>query len=243
MTTPASFNTPVRVITFAMRDAGLLQEGDNPNPEQLAEYSQRLNDLINYACTQGLKLWVNQDLPIPLTAGKGTYTIGPTGDVVMAKPMRVISGYYNDTSDPTSPTRRPIFPMSWADWLSLSNVATLGSISQYFEDKQQTLISVSFWNTPDSFTAANGTAQLLVQNQITNFTGITDTMNFPNEWYMALRWGLADEICTGQPMDIQQRCKMRADHFRTALEDWDVEDASTFFKPDSRGGNAGSRFR
>lgn len=243
MTSPASFNTPVRVITYAMRDAGLLQEGDNPNGEQLAEYSERLNDLINYLVTQGLKLWVQQDLSIPLTAGQNMYTIGPGGSVNMTKPLRVLQGYYNDLSDPTNPTRRPIYPLSWQEWLSLSNVTTQGSISQYFVDKQQLMLNVYFWNTPDSIAATNGTAQLLVENQITNFTGITDLMNFPNEWFLALRWGLADEICTGQPLDVQQRCQQRAEKFRMALEDWDVEDASTFFRPDSRGGNTGSKFR
>ena len=242
MTSPINFNTPARCITLAMRDAGLLQEGDEPNSDQYAEYGQRLNDVINYLQTQGLKLWTQEDLTLPLVAGQMTYTIGTGGNVNITKPLRVLQGYYNDMSSPTAPVRRPIYPVSWQEWLSLSTITTQGAISQYFVDKQQSMLNVSFWNVPDAFNASNGTAQLLVQQQITNFVGITDTMNFPQEWFLALRWNLADELCTGQPQAVQARCQQRAMQFRTALEDWDVEDASTFFKPDSRSGQGKSRF-
>jgi len=83
-----------------------------------------------------------------------------------------------------------------------------------------------------------------VQQQIANFTGLYDTIDFPQEWMMALRWGLADDICTGQPQAIMDRCKANAGMYRTALEDWDVEDTSTRFTPDSqtRGGYASRGF-
>lgn len=242
MTFPAQFNTPVRCITYAMRDAGLLQEGDDPNPDQLVEYGQRLNDVINYFNTQGLKLWVCVDTAIPLVQGQNTYKIGPGGDVNQVRPMRALQGYYLDNSTPSTPTRRPVSPISWQEWLSLSTITTQGSISSYCIDKQQTTLNVMVWNAPDLFTATNGTLQLFLEGQITNFTGITDTMNFPQEWFIALRWNLADEISSGQPMAVQQRCQQRAMLYKTALEDWDVEDASTFFRPDQRGGDTGRRF-
>ena len=57
MTTPISFNTPDRVIRFAMDNAGLLQDGDSPSSEQYAKYMPRLNDMINVWQTEGIKLW------------------------------------------------------------------------------------------------------------------------------------------------------------------------------------------
>ena len=243
MTSPASFNTPIRAITYAMRDAGLLQEGDDPNSDQIAEYINRLNDLINYLQTQGLKLWLISDTPIPLTQGVTQYTMGPGGTVSMAKPMRGISAYYNNLSVPTAPVRVPVTIISWADWVTLSTIKTQGPVTQVFLDKQQSQININCWNTPDLYTATNGTLQIQVQQQVQNFTGLTDTMNFPIEWFMVLRWGLADELASGQPAAVQQRCQQRFSAFKTALEDWDVEDASTFFKPDSRGGQSSSRFK
>jgi hypothetical protein len=125
--------------------------------------------------------------------------------------------------------------------MNLSNNTQQGAISQYFVDKLLAQLTVSFWLVPDT-QAATGTAHLLLQQQVTNFTGLTDTIDFPVEWYMALRWGLADDICTGQPETVMTRCAVKAASYRAALEDWDVEDAATSFQPDSRS-FVGSKFR
>lgn len=238
MTTAASFSTPNRIITYAMQDAGLLQEGDTPNSEQFAQYTNRLNDVINYLGTQGLKLWTQEDLSVTLVSGTATYSLGPAGSIITTKPLRVPQGYYLDVNN----IRRPIYPLSWNEWLTLSQVIQTGAITQFFVNKQRADLEVSFWLVPDD-TAATGTAHLLIQQQITNFTGVNDTMDFPQEWFMALRWCLADDICTGQPQAIMDRCEKRAFAYRTALENWDVEDAATMFQPDSRGGQNMSAFR
>jgi hypothetical protein len=224
---------------MAMVDAGYLQDGDDPTPEQYANYINRLNDLINFWQTQGLKLWLQSDLSVPLVAGQATYNIGPTGHVVMARPTRVLDdGYYIDTSD----VKRPLSLISRGEYLQLSNVTQLGAVNSYFVDKQTTQMAVSLWLVPDSL-AATGTVHLLIQQQVANLVSLTDVMNFPTEWFLALRWGLADDICTGQPQAIMDRCQMKAAIYFNALEAWDVEDASTRFTPDSRRYNGSGAFR
>lgn len=229
MTFPASFNTPDRIISTAMREAKLLQTGDAPRSEHYAEFMPRLCDMINHWQTQGLKLWLNFDQPVTLIANQALYTFSPTGNVVMAKPLRVIDGYYLDSAS----NRRPLTSIARLEYDRLSNVTNTGAVNTYFVDKQQTHLDVYFWLTPDA-SAATGIAHVILQQQVTNFTGLTDNMNFPVEWYLALIWGLADEICGGQPTAIMTRCQQRAIMYRTMLEDWDVEDADTTFQPDQR---------
>lgn len=234
MTTP-TINQPYGIITDALVDAGKIQETDNPNSEQLASGMRRLRDLVNTWQTQGLKLFLNQDITVPLTAGKATYNFGPAGDVVMTKPLRVIQGYYLYT---TGSIRRPFTPLAWNDYLTLGQAGTAtanqGPINSYFVDKQATQLAVTFWLCPDTTEAANGAAHLLMQIQAANPISLTETMAFPEEWRMALRWGLADEMATGQPQTIMARCQQRAQFYRAMLEDWDVEDAQTNFAPDQR---------
>lgn len=236
MTSPSLY-TPSRCIELAMKDAGLLQHGDLPDGDQLAEFGGRLLDMIFLWQTQGLKLWLQQDLPVTLQATKATYTIGPGGDVDMPKPTRVIQAYALTTAG----TTRPLMLISRDDWTRLSNRTQMGAINSVFIDKQQTLLNVNLWLTPDT-TAATDVLHLVIQNQVTSFTNLNDTINFPAEWFMALRWGLADDICTGQPTEIVTRCAQRAESFRKVLEDWDVEDASTFFQPDPQYGNTNRSF-
>jgi len=237
MTAPAD-NTPIAIITDAYLDAGLVSRGESLDGDLIVDGLRRLTDLVNLWQTQGLKLWLNVDTPVPLVAGTGTYTLAPGGSVDMTKPLRVVDGYYLDSNN----IRRPLTPLSWNDYIRLSQVTSTGAINSYFVNKKQLELSVFFWLIPDA-TAATGTAHLLLQTQITNPISVTETMNFPVEWRIALRWGLADEICTGQPEAIMARCQQRAETYRDMLENWDVEDVATRITPDQRMGQQSSSFR
>jgi hypothetical protein len=238
MTAPVD-GTPYAIINDAMHYAGYLQQGQTPNGEQLASNMSRLRDLINTTVqTTGLRLWLNVDLPITLVAGQAVYTFGPTGTVPMAKPLRVIEGYYLDANN----VKRPLIPLAWDDKIRLGNETNTGPISQYFVDKQATLLKVQFWLVPDAL-AATGTAHLLLQVQAGVPVTLTEQTSFPVEWRMFLHWGLADEISTGQPPAIVTRCAAKAALYKDMLDGWDVEDAPTQFQPDSRSQYVNSRFR
>lgn len=243
MTAPATFNSAIRIITFAMRNAGLLERGQEPNSEDTADYMNRLSDMINTWATQGLKLWTQYDQTVPLVAGQAAYTFGPGGDIDLTyKPLRVLQGYYETVTSDTN-DRRPLQVLSRDEYTQLANTAQTGPINSYFTDKIIPLLKVYFWLTPDAEAADNGSAHLIMQRAITNVDGILDTVDFPTEWYLALQWGLADEICTGQPMAVIQRCMQKALMYRDMLENWDVEDAATQFQPDQRMQYSGSGFR
>lgn len=235
---PTNYQTAQRIIQMAYQDAGLIQEGDEPNSTQYASGLTRLNDVANLWQTQGLKLWTIQDIAIPLVASQATYTLMPGGSVDMSKPMRVIECYYLDPNN----IRRPLIALSWDDWARLSQVNQTGQINSYFQNKQQNAIYMSFWLIPDA-NAALGTVHAITQTRITQMILLTDETAFPLEWSLGLRWALADELATGQPQAIMDRCEKRAMMYREKLEDWDVEDAATSFAPDQRTGYGYSSFR
>ena len=237
MTAPSN-NTPIAILNDSYIDAGLLQAGEVADSSQIVIGLRRLTDIINLEQTQGLKLWLNVDTAVPLVQGQGTYTFSPTGDVIMPKPPRAIEAYFLDASG----IRRPLNVLSWDDYIRLSHIDQEGTINSYFVDKKQTELSVFFWLIPDA-TAATGTCHLLLQTQVTNPISVTEEMNFPVEWRIFLRWALADELATGQPQAIMDRCQQRTMYYRELLEGWDVEDASTSFAPDSRSQYYGNRFR
>lgn len=233
-------NNAYGIITDAMVDAGLLQEGDRPNSEQLAVNMRRLNDTINLWQTQGLKLFLQEEVNVPLVVGQTQYVLGPSGPaVVMARPPRILQGFIIGSGN----VRRPLVNISRDEWERLSQITgNNGQINSFMVDKQATQTNLNLWPAPDTVEAAN-TATFLMQIQAPNPISLTDQVGFPQEWRIALRWGLADDICTGQPMAIMQRCAERAKAYRDALEDWDVEDAPTFFNVDSRFYQNSGRFR
>lgn len=226
---PVLFQTAARVIQFAYEDAGKVGEGVSPNSEQIARGFERLYDVVNFLQTQGLKLWAWTEQEVALVAGQRYYTMTSGGDVDITKPMRAFQGYVLDSND----NKRPIYPISWDEWMRIGSPAEEGPITNFFVDKQYNQLQIGFWLIPDATEAANSLF-LLIQQQIENVTSLTAEMMFPLEWFLALRWGLAADLATGQPEAIVNRCEQRAERFRMALENWDVEDTPTQFTPDPR---------
>jgi hypothetical protein len=239
MSGPSDFNTWQRIIKEAMYNAGYLAKNQLPTSADYARYANRLNDLINVKQTQGLKLWLQLDFSVPLVAGQTSYVLGPGSGLIASKPTRILDdGYYLDNNN----ISRPLFIISQQEWDQLSTRTQQGAVTQFFPKKNAFDITVNFWLTPDAV-AATGQAHLIIQQQQPQLVQLNDTMYFPQEWFIALHWGLADEISTGQPQAIMDRCEKRSAMYWTMLEDFDVEDASTRFQPDYRGQIVNSSFR
>ena len=249
-TTSPSIQNALGIITDGLLDAGKLRAGDEPDSETLALNMRRLNKLINYFMTQGCKLWLIEQLVLtlvpPLGNGNGVplYTLGPTGTVVMQKPLRVISAFYVFSGSSSNANQYPLIALSYPDeYERLSNLLQPGPVNSYAVDKQAQTLNVYLWNPPDAFTAANGTVLLMLEQSVVNFVEVTDLMNFPVEWSLALEWGIADLASVGQPAAVIGRCAAMAKLYREALENWDVEDADTSFQPDQRLYQNTGRFR
>lgn len=231
-------NTAGAICQSAYEDAQRCSVGATINSGQMSRGIDRLNDIINLWATQGLKVWLQEDVPIPLTAGKGQYILSPTGDVVMTRPLQCLQGYYLTAQG----VQQPLTVLSRQEYATLSQVNINAAISSYFADKQATFMAINTWNVPDT-TAATGSVHVILRVACPNIAISTDNIAFPVEWVMALRWALADELSSGQSQTIMTRCTQRASAYRDALEGFDVEDAPTSFAPDQRTGYGGGSFR
>ena len=151
----------------------------------------------------------------------------------MTKPMQIDDQYYL-YSTTNGATRRPVFRISRQQWDMLSVTNQQGPITQIFVDPQQLTLNVNCWLIPDA-NEATGTLQLVFRNQVTNFVGFTDGMNFPIEWALTLEWGLSSLICQGQPQSVISRCDAMAAFYLQALEEWDSEQETSILpQPDQR---------
>lgn len=231
-------NTVYGIICDAMKDAGYLQLGEDPNSEQLAEYMRRLCDIVNLWQTQGIKLFLIEEQTLAMVAGQQAYQLASPQTTPPAKHLRVLAGRVVDADGVTV---RPLTSMSWEEWNRIPSGQS-GPVVRYFVDKTVDALNVKLWNVPDTAEVLNELI-FTVHRQIVNPINLLEDMQFPQEWRIALRWGLANDICTGQPKEIMDRCEKFANIYRTALEDWDVEDTSTTFEVDTQGYGGGGSFR
>lgn len=232
-----SANTAQGVIEKAFVDAGKLARGSTPSAAQYTDGLDRLNDIINLVQTEGLRLWLEEEYVLALTAGTQTYSFGAAGTIVMDKPLRVKQASYRDSSG----NLRPLTPYAREEWTRLANRTASGSINGYFVDKQATLLNVSLWQVPDA-TSALGSVLLVLQTQAPNPATTALATGFPVEWVMYLRWALAADLATGMPEQVLSRCERNAERYKMQLNDWDVEDAPTYFQLNTQAAPP-SRFR
>jgi hypothetical protein len=229
------FQSANMVIELAMRDSGLLDREQYPNSSDYREYLTRLNLIINLEQTQGLKLWLQENVTFTPVLNQQSYAWGPTGDIQMPRPTRIIAGFYTFPLSATGgiQTRYPLYQMSRDEFNALGVLNVPGITNSFFVDKQQFNLIVWLWLLPDLFTST-ASVTFVTQTQINQVISITDQMNFPIEWFEYLHWALAAEIDTGQPMAIQQQNNDNAEKYRMILENFDVEDTSTYLQVDPR---------
>jgi len=87
--------TAYDLIVDAMKGVGILSagSGETPTAEEANDGLKTLNDLLERMSLDGLFLYGEVNQTFTLVPGQATRTIGPTGQFVSARPVRVVSAY------------------------------------------------------------------------------------------------------------------------------------------------------
>lgn len=233
MTAPST-RTGAQIILQAMQNATLIgEEYTIAPPDAIARYLPRLNDLMNAWQVDGVKPWLEQEISLPLQVGKEKYSIGPGGDLAMYRPLKSTpEAYFIEPSG----ARRALIKLEKDQYKRLTTPLDGGAVTQFYVEPRVASLDVYLWSVPDAF-AVTGEVRLQVQTQVDNFNLLgsgAENVSFPPEWYIALHWGLADEICIGQPQAIVDRCTTKALFYKDKLEGWDAGEGSIYFTPDTQ---------
>ena len=171
---------------------------------------------------------------ISLQAGGGSYAVGDVltvqgGTFVTPATISVdsLSNTYVD---------QPLIIISQQEYNWLGSKFTTGTSNsiQYWPYVDYGTLKIFL--TPDDNTADNYEVHLTVQRAIYDINKSNETFDFPQEWYQALRWGLASELILdyGIPDNKAVLITQRAQMYKDRLAAWDTENASTMFQPDMR---------
>lgn len=228
------------IIEASLRLLGVLEEGAVPNPTSIENASLVLNMLIKDWMTDGIKLWTTEEITLPLVNGQTTYTIG-TGssyDLNWHKPLRMIQAFLRNLSV-NPPIDLPMSIISEQEYNILGSKFSGGQVNSVFFKPYREYGQVKVFLTPNQYTSSNYELHMNVQRPIYDMNKATETFDFPQEWYQALRWGLAAELVADYGI-MDQRGAMiiqRAEMYKDRMAAWDTEYASTFFQPDARSTN------
>lgn len=196
--------TPLDIINFALKDAGVVGSGITPNAEELNDAFTRINWMLAQWQRKRWLIWHLVDLSLTST-GANSYTIGPGQDFdVPHRPAKLQSAFVRQLSNvgPSNVDYSLEILNAYEDW-SLVALKTLKSFPSYvFYDTGFPVGTLYFWPVPQA-----NIYQMHIQavDQLTQFANLTQDINLPDEYIAALHYNLAVRLAPayGQPSNPQ----------------------------------------
>ena len=217
------------LIKESLQLVAAISEGIDPNDTQYLDASRTLNIMVKAWQAYGLNLWTIETASIDLAASTASYTLGPSGTTGLTeRPLKVVEVYITDSdSDDTW-----LQPLSRQEYIRIVNKDQTGTPTQWYYDPQLTNGTLSVWPAPDSTSAAY-TLKVVYQSPIEDMDADIDEFDFPQEWYEAIKYGLAVRLAPvyGLPYNDRLMLKREFDEILDLAKSWDTEQESVFFTP------------
>jgi hypothetical protein len=240
------FPTAANIISASLRAIGVGDaEGTlSPSTTETTNALTALNYLVTSWQADGLQVWCHKTVSYTLSAAS-SYTIGASGaTITAARPLSIIQAWLRDTS--TNPIDIPVEIISRSEYNELSSKSATGMPVKLFYDPEYDRDAsnnganakgkIYVWPTPSATEVTNYDLYMVTVRPIQDFNASSDTFDFPQYWYNAIKWGLAHELSFdyGLPVEIQDRVKAKAMEEKDRAMAFDVDQTPVFFQVDTR---------
>lgn len=179
--------TALDIIKGALRKLGQYSSGETLDADDATDALDQLNAMLDVWSTEHLAVFNNVENVFNFTAGKGTYTLGPSGDINIVRPLRISAAYTRITSGSSSidyPCREVAFEQYSA--IGVKNQPGPWPKAMYYNTAYP-LAQLSFWPVPSS----GYEFHLWTDMVYSEFTGLTSVVSMPQGYILALQTNLA----------------------------------------------------
>lgn len=219
------------LITAAIRKLGVIAAGQSPSATDIADGAIALNMLVAQLRSIGMPLWARKSYTFNPVAAQQVYQIGIGKVFNVAYPIHVLQAYRTDSGSTTKINMEVIPNFN----LNLYPTTSGGTPIQLSYQPFINYGEISVWPTPDS-SATSSTITIVYQSPFQYFDSSTDTMDFPEEWYLALVYNLASLIAPEWAIPLQDRQVLAAEaaKYTEMAKENGPEDGSLFIQPSRR---------
>lgn len=166
-----------------------------------------------------MQVWCQKQGVLPLTADTNSYTLGPGGDLNIARPLNITQAWLRDTN--TTPNMDiPVLVKGREEYNLLSGKTVPGSPNLVFYDPQYDLPGSNsgasakgklyVWPVPTAALATQYDLYFTYTRPIQDFSATSDTLDFPQEWYDAIRWNLALSLAPSYEVPVMKWDRIKA---------------------------------
>lgn len=215
---------------------GAISPQQTPSATDISDASEVLNLMLKAWQADGMQLWQIGSKSITPVASQSLYTLGPSGNVSLdGKPVEILEAYRRRTTEQSDVA---LIRQARTQYWELNNKAAEGTpVNFYFEQKQSVGANDMYiWPAPSTAFAADHTIEILYQKPFDDMDSATDNLSFPQEWELAVIYGLAVILAPEYGLPLMERRVLReeAKIEKDRVLDWDQEKASIFFQPEPR---------
>lgn len=222
-----------QLVTAALRKLGVVAQGQTPDAEAISNGAQALNLRIAQFRKKGLHLWKRKTHSFAPTASVASYLIGASQTLNTAYPLHLIQAYKTISS---GTTKIPMEIISDWNYNRLPSGSTTGAPIQITYQPQIAKGTIKLWPTPDATAASTTTITIIYFAPVEVFTGASETLDMPEEWYLPLVYYTAVDLAPewGVPLQERQMLNKEAEKLLENAEEFSGEDASLYFQIEHR---------
>lgn len=183
--------TTVRtLITQALKDLGAIAVGETPTADEANDALETLNQMVSTWSTESLIVYAkSQQIFTYPTTGQPSYTIGPTGDFVSTRPIRIDAAYNRDANNNDY---QLYVARDFTDYSNLiTKYVTANLVTIVYYDPTFPNGTIYNWPTPNS---QSYRLVIWTWTSVTEFASLDDVIALPPGYERALRSNLAVEL-------------------------------------------------
>jgi len=218
-----------QIISGALRLVGALALGETPTTDQVTESSEALNMLVKALQVDGMPLWAMKEYSVPL-ASSSTYEIGIGKTINIPKPLKIVQAYIHDSSTNVDVPMRII---TRDEYNRLGNKTVTGTPIQLYYDVQREYGIMNVFPVPNSTAITNKTIKIVYQRPFEDFDASTDTPDFPQEWFEAIKYGLALRLAGEYAIPLEDRRQLMQEYglIKSDASSFGTEEGSFYIVP------------
>lgn len=222
-----------QIITGALRLCGAVALGETPTAAQVSEANETLNMLIKAWSADGMALWAVKEYTLDLTLDAQTYEIGLTKTIAIDKPLKITQAYLHDINTNVDIPMRII---TRDEYNRLGNKTTNGQPIQIYYEPLRDYGVLHIFPPANSASVSAKKIRFTYMRPFEDFDSSTDEPDFPQEWFDALKYGLASRLAGeyGISMDDRKQLMQEAMVIKAEALSFGTEEGSFYFTADIR---------
>lgn len=237
------YPTAQQVIDDALRKIAAVdpEGGITPTTTQRSDALRFFNYMVTSWQAHGMQVWCQKVATLNPMTSVSSWTVGPGGDIVIARPLSVQQAWLRTLTSPETDVQIQVIGRE--EYFRLSAKSATGRPTHVFYDPEYDLPATNsganakgklyVYPQPDAATIAAYKLMFIFTRPIQDFSATSDSLDFPQEWYYPVMVNLAAILCSeySVPVMIWDRIKAEAKEALSLALSWDRENATVTISP------------